>query len=202
MYNFSYHNFHVEIVPVGQRWDIKLTHSWPFYTARSGSCSLIFHVHQIVAITYHAFRSHPCWEKNQGAYFIFLLTVFPIFIPITLCRSTAVGLAKTMPVGTFSSLLMGSIIATAKEFIIEIWRSITAKFQEKKKRKFTSIWHHCAFLIIVQPENLLLDSRGNLKISDFGLSALPPQVNSIYSLIIYLQHIRCPFMFLVLAVGS
>lgn len=133
MYNFSYHNFHVEIVPVGQRWDIKLTHSWPFYTARSGSCSLIFHVHQIVAITYHAFRSHPCWEKNQGAYFIFLLTVFPIFIPITLCRSTAVGLAKTMPVGTFSSLLMGSIIATAKEFIIEIWRSITAKFQEKKK---------------------------------------------------------------------
>lgn len=30
--------------------------------------------------------------------------------------------------------------------------------------------------IYMQPENLLLDSLGNLKISDFGLSALPEQV--------------------------
>lgn len=29
----------------------------------------------------------------------------------------------------------------------------------------------------VQPENLLLDSQGNLKISDFGLGAQPPEVN-------------------------
>lgn len=28
----------------------------------------------------------------------------------------------------------------------------------------------------MQPENLLLDSIGNLRISDFGLSALPEQV--------------------------
>ena len=28
----------------------------------------------------------------------------------------------------------------------------------------------------MQPENLLLDSQGNLKISDFGLSALPQQI--------------------------
>lgn len=30
---------------------------------------------------------------------------------------------------------------------------------------------------ILQPENLLLDSQGSLKVSDFGLSALPQQVS-------------------------
>lgn len=32
------------------------------------------------------------------------------------------------------------------------------------------------FSLNVQPENLLLDSLGNLRISDFGLSALPEPV--------------------------
>lgn len=30
----------------------------------------------------------------------------------------------------------------------------------------------------IQPENLLLDTNGNLKVSDFGLSALPQQVST------------------------
>lgn len=37
-----------------------------------------------------------------------------------------------------------------------------------------------------QPENLLLDARDNLKVSDFGLSALPQQVSTIKCL--FLKH--------------
>jgi serine/threonine protein kinase len=38
----------------------------------------------------------------------------------------------------------------------------------------------------VQPENLLLDSQGNLKISDFGLSAWPAEVHT------FLKPCGCP----------
>ena len=37
---------------------------------------------------------------------------------------------------------------------------------------------------LLQPENLLLDSQGNLKISDFGLSALPAEVRFEYVVIV------------------
>lgn len=46
---------------------------------------------------------------------------------------------------------------------------------------------------MMQPENLLLDEEGNLKISDFGLSALPQQfgVCAHKIIYIYIYHDEC-----------
>lgn len=51
------------------------------------------------------------------------------------------------------------------------------RYKENDSLIFCLCWY-----VSLQPENLLLDAYGNLKISDFGLSALSQQVRVIICL--------------------
>lgn len=53
-----------------------------------------------------------------------------------------------------------------------------------KLSRFSVSLNYNILFLCMQPENLLLDSLGNLKISDFGLSALPEQVRQLLLFIV------------------
>lgn len=60
-------------------------------------------------------------------------------------------------------------VAMLKESVIEILRYEAVTYVSVHMMCLTNIH---TYIFLYQPENLLLDENGNLKITDFGLSAL------------------------------